>query len=237
MTWRLVRGVILTVAASGWTTARRQGHGRRVGPVPSSRRPGGDVAGRGRAGPAAGAHAAAAAAGSRRKAGGRGFGRQADRASPEQPGRRAGRLGIGPGQTGAAERLRDHAPDRRPRARAVEQAAGCRRPSGDDRGPDAHAAPQGAGGRRCDRGRRRERPDRGLEALRSRGWRQGLRRRRGVAAGRSGVLVRRAGRKRRGGAGRHEVHVHPVENPRTVEDLAGAGGAVEGLSQAGHVGR
>ncbi len=70
------------------------------------------------------------------------------------------------------------------------------RPSGDHRGPDAHAAPQGAGGRRCGRGGGREGPDRGLAALRSRGRRQGLRRRRGVAAGRCGVPVRRAGRKR-----------------------------------------
>ena len=80
-------------------------------------------------------------------------------------------------------------------------------------------------------------PDRGSEALRSRGWRQGLRRRRGAAAGRRGVLVRRAGRKRRGGAGRHEVHVHPGEDPRAVEALAGARGAVEGLSSASHVRR
>ena len=83
----------------------------------------------------------------------------------------------------------------------------------------------------------RERPGRGLAALRSRGRRQGLRRRRGVAAGRCGVSVRRAGRRRPRRVGGRQVDVHPVENPRAVEALAGAGGAVEGVSEAGHVGR
>ena len=145
--------------------------------------------------------------------------------------------GIGTWQTGAAERLRDRAADGRPGARAVEQAAGPCRPSGDHRGPDADAASQGAGGRRCGRGGGREGPGRGLETLRSRGRRQGLRRRCGDAARRCGVSVRRAERKRRCRVGRREVDVHPVEDPRTVAALAGPRGAAEGVSQTGLVGR
>ncbi len=59
------------------------------------------------------------------------------------------------------------------RARAVAQATRPGRPARDHHGPHAAAAPQGAGGRRCGRGGRRQRPGRGLGALRVRGRRRG----------------------------------------------------------------
>ena len=116
MTWRFL------AAAGYWPLACRDApatrplarRGRALGPVPSSRCPGGHVAGRDRPGAAAGAYPAALAAGPRRKSGGRGLGRSADRAGADQPGGRAEGLRIGHGQAGAGERLRPVDGDGRP---------------------------------------------------------------------------------------------------------------------------
>ncbi len=65
---------------------------------------------------------------------------------------------------------------------------------------------------------------------------QGLRRRGRVATRWCGVSVRRAGRRRTHRVGRHQVDVRPVEDAGAIAALAGARGAVEGVSEAGHVG-